>query len=88
MISCNGDGVARQYKFNANPSKLFAFIQTQLIPFSHVPSKDPRHLVMNWNDASFIVLEKSRLKYGIFGSKGVKDAASQTIYSHSWHHEI
>ncbi|ORC91000.1 kinesin [Trypanosoma theileri] len=78
MISCNGDGIARQYKFNANPSTLFASIQTKLIPFSHVPSKDPRHLVMNWKDASFLVLEKSRLKYGVFGSKGVKDAASQT----------
>ncbi|KEG13042.1 kinesin [Trypanosoma grayi] len=78
MISCNGDGVARQYKFNALPSALFACIQARLIPFSHVPSKDPRHLLMNWKDASFLVLEKTRLKYGIFGSKVVKDAASQT----------
>ncbi|RNF15499.1 kinesin [Trypanosoma conorhini] len=78
MISCNGDGVARQYRLNAYPPTLFASLQTRLIPFSHLPSKDPRHLVLNWVDASFLVFEKSRLKYAVCGSKGVKDAASRT----------
>ncbi|PWV13762.1 hypothetical protein C3747_41g204 [Trypanosoma cruzi] len=78
MISCNGDGVARQYKLNANPPTLFSSLQTRLVPFSHLPSKDPRHLVMNWVDASFLVFGKSRLKYGAFGSKGVKDATTKT----------
>ncbi len=74
VLSCHGDGIGRKYKMNCLPGAFFARLQTKLMPFSHAPSKDQQYTQFNWNNASFLVLEKTRLKWGIFGSKVVKDA--------------
>jgi hypothetical protein len=74
ILSCHGDGVGRKYKMNCLPGAFFSRLQTKLMPFSHAPSKDPQYTQFNWCNGSFLVLEKSRLKWGIFGSKVVKDA--------------
>jgi GTPase SAR1 family protein len=74
LLSCHGDGVGRKYTLNTVPAAFFARLQTLLIPFSHAPVRDAAHNQFNWVDASFLVLEKPRLKFGIFGSKTLKDA--------------
>jgi GTPase SAR1 family protein len=74
LISCHGDGVARKYKLNTIPSAFFVRLQALLIPFSHAPAKEAALLEQNWTDGSYLVFDKSRLKYGIFGSRVLKDA--------------
>lgn len=74
LVSNFGDGVGRKYKLNCLPASFFARLQTKLVPFSHAPCKDPQFTQFNWTDASYLVLEKSRLKWAIMGSKVVKDA--------------
>ena len=74
LLANHGDGIGRKYKMNCLPAAFFARLQTKLMPFSHAPSKDAQYIQLNWSNASFLVLEKTRLKWGIFGSKVVKDA--------------
>eukprot|EP00758_Cryptobia_borreli_P013065 Tbor_TRINITY_DN5801_c5_g1::TRINITY_DN5801_c5_g1_i1::g.6605::m.6605/K10396/KIF5; kinesin family member 5 len=74
LLSNFGDGIGRKYKINAPCSAFFSRIQTKLIPFSHAPVNDPKFNMFNYCDGSFMVFEKTRLKWGIFGSKALKDA--------------
>ena len=77
LLSNHGDGIGRKYVLNSCPDTVFARLQTMLVPFSHAPTNEPQHTALNWQDASYLLLEKSRLKWGIFGSKVVKDAVMQ-----------
>lgn len=74
LLGCFGDGIGRKYKLNAPCMSFFSRLQAKLMPFSHAPVNDPALNVFNYSDASFLVLEKSRLKWGTFGSKVLKDA--------------
>jgi len=77
LVSNHGDGVGRKYVLNCCPDTVFSRLQTMLVPFSHAPTNEPQHTSLNFCDGSFLLLDKSRLKYGIFGSKAVKDAVMQ-----------
>ena len=74
LLANFGDGIGRKYKLNAPCMSFFSRLQAKLMPFSHAPVNDPALNLFNYSDASFLVLEKSRLKWGTFGSKVLKDA--------------
>eukprot|EP00656_Telonema_subtile_P012552 TRINITY_DN16321_c0_g1_i2.p1 TRINITY_DN16321_c0_g1~~TRINITY_DN16321_c0_g1_i2.p1 ORF type:complete len:935 (+),score=181.41 TRINITY_DN16321_c0_g1_i2:148-2952(+) len=73
-----GDGVGRKYRLNAASTSFFTRLQTRLIPFSHAPATSKEYTNFNYSDASYLVFEKTRLKWGIFGSKALKDAVMAT----------
>jgi hypothetical protein len=73
-----GDGVGRKYRLNAASTSFFTRLQTRLIPFSHAPATSKEYTNFNYTDASYLVFEKTRLKWGIFGSKALKDAVMAT----------
>jgi hypothetical protein len=77
LVSLHGDGLGRRYRLNAATPAFFARLQTVLIPFAIAPSREPNFLKLMWSDASLLVLDKMRLKWGIFGSRRVKDAVMQ-----------
>eukprot|EP00743_Colponemidia_sp_Colp-15_P012665 GILK01014488.1.p1 GENE.GILK01014488.1~~GILK01014488.1.p1 ORF type:complete len:920 (-),score=123.66 GILK01014488.1:134-2653(-) len=74
LLANFGDGIGRKYKLNAPCMSFFSRLQTKLMPFSHAPVNDPNLNMFNYSDASFLVLEKARLKWGTYGSKILKDA--------------
>lgn len=74
LVSNYGDGIGRKYLLTAAPESFFCRLQTVLVPFGNAPQKEPEYLNMNFRDGALLILEKSRLKWGTYGSKVLKDA--------------
>eukprot|EP00760_Papus_ankaliazontas_P007086 PhM_4_TR13280/c0_g1_i1/m.36338/K10396/KIF5; kinesin family member 5 len=72
LLSMYGDGFGRKYNLNAAPGNFFHRLQVKLIPFSHSPSQSSARY--NWHDASYLVLQKDRFKWGVIGSSALKAA--------------